>query len=254
MANHGAGIATTTALGDFCSNFDWVTAFNACITCAEPAGLDDTFEVAVESLGLACGYEVRFLEPGDDGDDGSVSALPVPERPVSSEVVEIETQTVTAAPAPSETSGAEADATTTRAQDLPPSETATSSTGTTTQAVPTETNGSPNEVTSEGSSPAATSSPQPDSTGTPDVQSSSSSSSSGPNIGAIAGGVVGAVVGLALIAGVVVFFDRRKKKLRAREPEYMEPRVPEMQMFPSAEEGESGGGLPDQRYAVAKNF
>jgi LPXTG-motif cell wall-anchored protein len=40
---------------------------------------------------------------------------------------------------------------------------------------------------------------------------SSGSTKSSSNTGAIAGGVVGGVVGLALIAGVTVFFIRRRK-------------------------------------------
>ena len=64
------------------------------------------------------------------------------------------------------------------------------------------------------------SAPATASSGTSSATSSSdaSSSSGGSNTGAIAGGVVGGVVGLALIAGLIFFFGRRKTS-RAKQNE-----------------------------------
>ena len=53
-----------------------------------------------------------------------------------------------------------------------------------------------------------------------DLQSPGSNETNGVNVGAIAGGVVGGVVAIALLAGLIIWLVRRRRKNKLNAKEY----------------------------------
>lgn len=82
---------------------------------------------------------------------------------------------------------------------------------------------------------------------------SSDEHSSSSNTGAIAGGVVGGVVGLALIAGLVWFLMRRKRKQRGRLDNHQQPQM-DSKYIPFVEaDGDSNAKVEAEDYSNARN-
>lgn len=59
----------------------WINTFNACLSCAKPAQISDTFLEPIQYLGSHCGYDVEFLTLDEDqhqSTEGEIRALPLP--------------------------------------------------------------------------------------------------------------------------------------------------------------------------------
>ncbi|PIB01603.1 hypothetical protein CB0940_02259 [Cercospora beticola] len=66
---------------NFCSDVAWINTFNACLSCAIPAKISDTFREPIQYLASRCGYEVKFPSPDENQHqniEGKLRPLPLP--------------------------------------------------------------------------------------------------------------------------------------------------------------------------------
>ncbi|KAF2214479.1 hypothetical protein CERZMDRAFT_95743 [Cercospora zeae-maydis SCOH1-5] len=73
---------TSTDNPELCTSVPWINTFNACLSCAIPANIADTFIDPIKYLGSRCGYDVEFLSPDEENQsqttEGKLHALPLP--------------------------------------------------------------------------------------------------------------------------------------------------------------------------------